>query len=267
MGNYHRWLDRLQVMERKFRPSSWYLSALMLVAFVLGALSYHSWLALDNTPISLGGGKSKQLAAQLTEQAQQLASRNLELALERDANDRLKQMFAEQHQQQKALERELAFYRAIMAPGENADGVSIHGLELLPGLQPGSQKLKLVLTQLQKRKQALKGRVEATLIGLRDNKPTELDISKAGGKFSGFEFRYFQVLESELLVPADFELKRVRVKVIVPASRWSKGAQTEQEFSLPELLEGQKEAGIILEQNSQVTDNSAQNTEVRGSND
>ncbi|QBF83879.1 hypothetical protein EXU30_15235 [Shewanella maritima] len=37
MLNYHRWLDRLQVFERKSRSSSFYLLSLMCVAFLLGA--------------------------------------------------------------------------------------------------------------------------------------------------------------------------------------------------------------------------------------
>ena len=119
-----------------------------------------------------------------------------------------------------------------------------------------------------------------------------------------FSFRYFQTLEAEVNLPADFELSRVEAEVIVPASRWSKGAKAQQSFTAQELLvapDSESELGtrsggepdapeepladeayapaeegetsqisteprLLLEQKSQVSYNSAQQTDVRGSN-
>ncbi|WP_372873025.1 DUF6776 family protein [Shewanella sp.] len=267
MVNYQRWLDRLQVMERKFRPSSWYLGLLMLVAFLLGALSYHLTLSLDQPVLNLGGGKSKQLAEQLNKQNQLLASRNLELAVEKEANSQMQAMFAEQAAKQRELERELAFYRAVMMPNENAEGVTIHGMELLPAIQDGQQRIKVVLTQLQKRRQNIKGKLELTLTGLVDNQPSNLALEDIGGQLEPFDFRYFQVLETPVNLPEGFQLTGIKAKLKVTKGRYNKAAQAEQEFTLPMLTGETKEPGIILEQNSQVTDNSEQQSEVRGSND
>ena len=267
MPNYHRWLDRLQVIERQIRPSSVYLLLLLLVSFALGALSYDVAKLHYQPKAEVKADKSDQYILQLQQQAQTLAARNIELALEREANNNMQAMFVEQNVKQNELERELAFYRSVMAPENIADGVAINALEIEPSLEPRQYRIKLVLTQLEKRKRSLSGRSEVTLIGLQDGKTLTLKLSDLTDASFKFKFRYFQVLEGEFTLPEGFSLSRVKAKVIVPASRWTKGSQTEQEYNAQDLLVDEKEQGIILEQNGQVLDNSAQQTDLRGSND
>ncbi|MCK8043731.1 hypothetical protein MSG37_02445 [Shewanella sp. 1CM18E] len=267
MSNYHRWVDRMQVVERQIRPSSVYLLFLVLVAFVLGGLSYDFAKQHYLPKAAVKVDKSEQYIAQLQEQAQTLAARNIELAVEREANDNMQAMFVEQNAKNNELARELAFYRSVMAPENSADGVAINGLELTPSIEPRQYRIKLVLTQLEKRKRSLAGRGEITLVGLQDGKTVNLKLADLTDDSFKFKFRYFQILDGEFTLPEGFSLSRVKAKVIVPASRWTKGSQTEQEYSAQDLLVDEKEQGILLEQNGQVLDNSAQQTDVRGSND
>ncbi|MCG9745526.1 DUF6776 family protein [Shewanella sp. Isolate8] len=305
MPNYHRWVDRMQVLERKIRPSSVYLFCLVIVAFLLGVLTWDLWSANHSVTQTHSTAKEAELRQALKEQAEVLASRNLELSLEREANSNMQKMFLEQHQKQKSLDRELAFYRSIMAPEHQADGVAIHGLEMTPGPLANQFQVKLVLTQLQKRKQALKGQAKLAFVGVQQGKMVNLPLSALTDAKFAFSFRYFQTLEAQITLPTGFELSRVETEVIVPASRWSKGAKAQQSFSAQELLatpEPDSEVGarsggepnaieepqadeayapaeegegsqisteprLLLEQNSQVSDNSAQQTDVRGSND
>lgn len=305
MPNYHRWIDRMQVLERKIRPSSVYLFCLVIVAFFIGVLTWDLWSSHNAVRPAQSNGREAELRQALKEQAEVLASRNLELSLEREANSNMQKMFLEQHQKQKALDRELAFYRSIMAPEHQADGVAIHGLEMTPGPLANQYRVKLVLTQLQKRKQALKGQAKIAFMGVQQGKMVTLPLASLTDTKFAFSFRYFQTLEAEITLPADFELSRVEAEVIVPASRWSKGAKAQQSFTAQELLVtpdsetdvGTRSGGepdapeepladeayapaeegetsqistdprLLLEQNSQVSDNSAQQTDVRGSND
>ncbi|WP_394146735.1 DUF6776 family protein [Shewanella atlantica] len=236
MANYHRWVDRIQVIERSIRPSSVYLCLLMLVAFTLGGVSYDLWSEHNQPVIENNTEQTDALVKQLKNQAQVMASKNLELTLEREANDKMQQLFTEQHKKQRELERELSFYRSIMAPENNAEGVSINGLELTPGLLPRQYRVKLILTQLQKRKQSLKGRAEIKLVGVQAGEAMELDLTKLADLQLNFKFRYFQILEGEFVLPEGFELSHVKTKVIVPSSRWTKGSQAEIEFAAADLL-------------------------------
>ena len=146
------------------------------------------------------------------------------------------QLFSEQHQKQRELERELSFYRSIMAPENSADGVSINGLELTPSLLPRQYRMKLILTQLQKRKQSLKGKAEIKLVGVQDGEALELDLAKLADLKLSFKFRYFQILDAEFTLPEGFELSHLKAKVIVPSSRWTKGSQAEVEFAAVDVL-------------------------------
>ncbi|GIU21605.1 hypothetical protein TUM4644_12710 [Shewanella colwelliana] len=304
MPNYHCWVDRMQVVERKIRPSSVYLFFLVLVAFFAGVLTWEIWSSQHQVVQVNTDGREVEISQALTEQAEVLAARNLELSLEREANQNMQAMFLEQHQKQKELDRELAFYRSIMAPEHQADGVAIHGAEMSAGLLPQQYRVKLVLTQLQKRKQGLKGRAELNFVGLQGGKVVSLPLSSLTEDKFNFSFRYFQVLETVVTFPEDFEFSRLEAKVIVPASRWSKGATAEQSFTAQELLpkpeildselsseamqvlqfgsaamaetqtevdanssQNSQQPRLLLEQNGQVSDNSAQQTDVRGSND
>ncbi|QYJ85340.1 hypothetical protein K0I73_14175 [Shewanella mesophila] len=322
MPNYHRWVDRMQVIERKIRPSSVYLLLLILVAFFTGVLTWDIWSSQHQVIANPSNAREAELSQALKAQAEVLASRNLELSLEREANNNMQQMFLEQHQKQKELDRELAFYRSIMAPEHQADGVAIHELEMSPSLLTNQYRVKLVLTQLQKRKQALKGKADLLFIGLQQGKVAKLSLGDLTEDKFNFSFRYFQSLETVVQFPDGFELSRVEAKVTVPSSRWSKGASAEQAFTVQELLNRTEsileevggdevnenalkqglapsqddiiapesdatspqalpenhddesasslispEPRLLLEQNGQVSDNSAQQTDVRGSND
>ncbi len=237
MANYHRWLDRVQVLERKMRPSSVYLLLLVWVAFVFGGVSYNLWSDYNQPTSENNTEQFGKLTKQLNVQAQILATRNLELALSRETHAKMQGLFAEQYSKEKNLLRELAFYRSIMAPESIADGVAIHGLELTSDLLPSQYRLKLILTQLQKRKQSLKGRAEFTFIGVQNRKVVELSLAQlTDDKSLSFQFRYFQVLEAEIILPDNFKLSRILVKVIVPSSRWTKGSQAEMEFFAFDLL-------------------------------
>jgi|GEM_PF-784725 len=236
MPNYHRWIDRMQVIERKIRPSNVYLCLLVFVAFALGGLSYNLWPEQNMSVVDNNTEHTDTLVKQLKNQALVIASNNLELTLEREVNDKMQQLFSEQHQKQRELERELSFYRSIMAPENNADGVSINGLELIPTLLPRQYRLKLILTQLKKRKQSLKGKAEIKLVGAQNGEAVELDVAKLANLKLNFQFRYFQILDTEFILPEGFELSYLKTKVIVPSSRWSKGSQAEIEFAAIDVL-------------------------------
>ncbi|MEI6860498.1 MAG: DUF6776 family protein [Shewanella sp.] len=237
MENYHRWLNRVQALERKIRPSSVYLLLLVWVAFVLGGLSYSLWSGYNLPALENNIEQIDKLTKQLNIQAQSLAVRNLELSLSRETHAKMQELFTDQYSKEKDLLRELAFYRSIMAPESIADGVAIHDLELTSDLLPSQYRLKLILTQLQKRKQSLKGRAELTFIGVQNGKVVELSLAQlTDDKSLSFQFRYFQVLDAEITLPESFKLSRVLVKVIVPSSRWTKGSEIEMEFLALDLL-------------------------------
>ncbi|QIR15270.1 DUF6776 family protein [Shewanella aestuarii] len=265
MLNYHRWLDRLQAIERKKRTSGSYLIALILTAFVIGVLSHQIWLSFAPEVIQHSSSGKRKLLDELEQQAKVLASRNLALTIEQEANKNLQQMFSEQLVRQKELEKELRFYRSLMVPETEVDGVMIHGVELLPGMVTNQQQLRVILTQQQKRKANVQVSVDADFIGVQADNVSEYRLSKLNDKTYQFGFKYFYVMDTDFSLPADFVLQRINIKVTVQAARGVKGGSIEQVFDLAdintinsEITNSEKEPRVILEQNSQVSDNSPQ---------
>ncbi|MCL1067259.1 hypothetical protein L2735_10615 [Shewanella olleyana] len=236
MLNYHRLLDRMQVQERKFRSSGLYLSALILISFIVGVLSHTVFISEVVEPQD-EAIEITELKTELKQQSHVVSRLEIALSIEKEANANMKQMFGKQIQQQKTLEQELAFYRSLVSPEKEVDGVAIHGLELSKGLLPDSYQMRLILTQLQKRKNGVKGVADIVLVGVQDEKQVEISLSDLQIEKFNFSFRYFQMFDAEISLPQDFDLQRIKAVVQVSATRGAKGGRIEQTFEISELLE------------------------------
>ncbi|NRD72948.1 hypothetical protein HQQ94_06790 [Shewanella sp. VB17] len=192
-----------------------------------------------NQPIEKSNTQeTDKLTEKFNIQAQVLVSKELELTLVKETSNKMQQIFAEQHNKQRELERELNFYRSVVAPESSADGVFIDEINLTLSLLPRQYRLKLILTQLQKRKQSLKGKSSIILVGIQNKKIVELDLAQLldDKELFDFNFIYFQIQEMEFTLPEGFELSRVKVSVKVPSSRWEKGSVANIEYSIEQLL-------------------------------
>lgn len=255
MSVYRRWLEHLHLHRRGIFLLRLYGLLFFFIGFSLGVVTY---FYCSESPFGDNHDKHaliESLNSELKLKLSELASKEMELAVSQQSSNDLKEMFAKQLEQEKQLQRELSFYRSVMAPEKIADGVVIQGVELRAGLLAGQQRLELVLMQLQKRKQPIKGMLNVKLIGVKNNQRTSFMLNKIIKKKLDFNFRYFQLIDAEFVLPAEFELARIEVKVVIPRSRWTKGAQMMQTFTIPEISEQQKEPSIILEQITQVKDN------------
>ncbi|MBE8168423.1 MAG: hypothetical protein HAW66_08650 [Shewanella sp.] len=285
MPNYERWRNRLQVIEHKYLPVNRYLFLIVVLAFGLGIVSYYYYQYLLPEK-SHKAYEITKLKKSLNHQAQELATRNLELSIEKEANANMEVMFLDQENKIKGLDRELSFYRSIMTPEKTAEGISVYDLQLEPSIIQAQKDLTLVLIQQSKRQRSVKGHVNLTLIGVKEGKEVRQSLNEITESEFKFNFRFFQELNTRLSLPSDVDWKKVLVKVIVPASRWSKAQQTEREFEMSELEadetsltqlavdelmqrkalkietksdgENQTEALRILDQNAKVLDNSSQ---------
>ncbi len=94
MPNFRGGLNWRQPVAH-YRLSSIHLAILVLVAFLLGAGASYGWLNRDTDAEPQEGSLAGIFAEQET-QTQQLAARNLELAVAQEANAQMQQMFGEQ---------------------------------------------------------------------------------------------------------------------------------------------------------------------------
>lgn len=153
----------------------------------------------------------------MTSSADQLRGRLVELETQLDVEARataeLREQLAESRGSIDELERELSFYREVMAPEEVEDGVVLRAPVLRSGDLPGYWRYQLVAQRGGGGRSVYKGDLQATLRGNLSGVPhsvtfAELDESLLTDTFN-LSFRYFQRFEGTLVMPPGFEPSRV----------------------------------------------------------
>ncbi|MDY6948984.1 MAG: DUF6776 family protein [Pseudomonadota bacterium] len=113
---------------------------------------------------------------------------------------------------------QLTFYRGIVSPEDGIGGLRIQRFQVLPGAAEHHYRLRLVLVQSMRQETVVSGSVVVQLEGVRDNRPVQLALSETGQTTRAdgqlpFQFRYFQNLEQDIVLPDGFEPRAVNVEV------------------------------------------------------
>ncbi|WP_111976950.1 DUF6776 family protein [Algibacillus agarilyticus] len=174
-----------------------------------------------------------QREVELASAKQELNYVRVELEVEKAA---IKQVQADLLQVQRSyteLKKEITFYQNVMAPEMHAEGVVLENFIIEPTLNENRFRYKIVLVQTRKQKSHAKGYVKLKIAGQEAGQIKEIDISDLTSTdltSTKFNFRYFQVLEGEFVLSADFQAERVFLSVIVPKTRWQKESRLETDF-------------------------------------
>jgi cell division protein FtsL len=114
-------------------------------------------------------------------------------------------------------EEELMVYRGIVSPQDGVSGLRIQSLSVVPADGERHFVVRLVLVQAIVHSRRVSGTVKLQLEGVQDGRMTALDaadlVSDKASYDMAYEFRYFQGLESELILPVGFEPGRFRVEI------------------------------------------------------
>ena len=154
--------------------------------------------------------------------------------ISRDANRDLERTLAERDEEIASLRADIAFYERFVGATGQRRGLSVHTLEMRR--QDGDAwHFVATLTQNVNRGAVNDGRLALSVEGTRGDRMEKLSWStlrkQANAPGQAYSFKYFQQLEGEILLPADFKPLRVTVR-LVPQS----GSAVEQSFPWPETL-------------------------------
>jgi hypothetical protein len=112
------------------------------------------------------------------------------------------------------LQKDVSFYKEIMAPSDNNKGLQVQIVELSAGSENKRYAYKIVLAQVASNRQYVSGVAAVNLIGTRDGEQEILplrDVSEVEELGINFRFRYFQNFEGELILPESFEPQQLQV--------------------------------------------------------
>jgi Tfp pilus assembly protein PilN len=114
-------------------------------------------------------------------------------------------------------EEELMVYRGIVSPRDGVSGLRIQSLSVVPADGERHYVVRLVLLQAVVHSRRVTGTVKLQLEGVQDGRMTSLEaadlVPDKASYDMAYEFRYFQGLECELILPVGFEPGRFRVEI------------------------------------------------------
>ncbi len=160
---------------------------------------------------------------------QQLAVLEASRRIDEDAYSQVEERLLELQEELAERQKDLNFYRGIMAPESQAEGLQIKEMSLLQLAEEKYFRMYLVLMQAVNHSRIVSGRVRISVDGVQDGKSVTLDLSqlsRPGEQIEPivFSFRYFQEFERELLLPEGFVAERINV-VPVPSRRPSRAVR------------------------------------------
>ena len=135
-------------------------------------------------------------------------------------------------------EEELMVYRGIVSPQDGVSGLRIQSLSVVPADGERHFVVRLVLVQAIVHSRRVSGTVKLQLEGVQDGRMTALDaadlVADKASYDMAYEFRYFQGLECEMILPIGFEPGRFRVEI---APNDAHAEKVEQSFEWSDVTE------------------------------
>jgi hypothetical protein len=213
-------VDLTTSLLRKKRP------IVVLVVILVLALALEAGFYLGQHAAYSGMGAEPETYQAMQEELifveNALRSRGAELEIlgtrrevDRQALELVRKDLAGQNEEIAALNEGLTFYRSLMSADDIAPGLRLRGIELMAGEQPRQYFFRIVLQQESRKHEQLKGSLTATISGMTDGAPMEYSLAELSEDYGDagipLQFRYFQSIEGQLVLPEGFEPGEVRV--------------------------------------------------------
>ena len=224
--------SKLVIKQQKSRL--WYVTAGFLVLFVFVSTyvagRYLALVDLATTKDELAISQQRLTATQsaLDKASESLVMQKQSSQVDNQSNQELVNNVKSLQQTQNALEEELKFYRKIMAPEREQEGLAIDALQISKTDQVDEFHFRVTLIQAGKQSQFLKGDIILRLSGLLNGKNTEYDFRELGpfkAKHFQFQFKYFQNIQGFINLPSGFEAKKLTVAAQTKGRRKNQKAE------------------------------------------
>lgn len=148
---------------------------------------------------------------------QQLTNARMGSEVDRRTIEAVRQEMMEQQQESADLREEIAIYKGLLMPGKGDRGLSVRSWSV--SAREGRRfHYRLVVQQLENQHAPVRGDATVTLLGVDDaGKERSIPLREVSRKHKRrsveLNFTYFQVIDGELDLPADFTPQRVQIAV------------------------------------------------------
>lgn len=154
---------------------------------------------------------------------QQLANAELGAQVDATSLESVRKLVAALQQKLAANEEELGLYQNLLQENDKEAGLQIGRLVLKPAVENGAVAYRLIVQQKAANLKQVKVNVAIRLEGLRDGQSETLGFDEMDVQIATLPlqvtFKYFQIMEGSIRVPAGFQPLAVLVNV------WKDGAE------------------------------------------
>jgi hypothetical protein len=194
---------------------------LALLAVALGGYFYGYFEA--SRLFSVTSADNARLSASLLEARDEVESLRSEVAIagrsnlvDQRATEEVQSTVSSLRERIMQLEQDVSFYRQVMSPGSDELGIIIAEFDVTPMDGAGRYHYKAVFRQAGAGDRVLEGKVQIDIAGRLDDQRQVLSLATIlleGRTFDpALNFRYFQNLEGEFILPEGFVPEQVEVK-------------------------------------------------------
>ena len=210
--------SNLVIKQQKSKP--WYVGVgsaaalLLTVTFLLGRFLAISDLTETKEKLQLAEAGLAETRGALDSVSESLVMQKQSAQVDSLSSAELINSVKALQQTNNDLEAELVFYRKIMAPELDKDGLTVDSIRVSKTDQQRNYHFHATLIQAGKQSQFLKGNVIMKLQGELNGQNKEYDIRELGtfkSKHFQFQFKYFQNIQGFVELPAGFEVKTMTV--------------------------------------------------------
>jgi hypothetical protein len=154
----------------------------------------------------------------ITRLRQELMLTSQEVVLDQKTLSEVQQAVTNLRQQNSELEQEVIFFRSIMAPEDNAEGIVLGQLRIMQAAR-GAYHYNWRIFRRGDNSQVVRGRAVFTLHGRLDGEDHVIPFSKISQQHFGsdiaLQFRYFQTIEGDANLPDNFVPSNLHVDVSI----------------------------------------------------
>ena len=210
----------------------------LLVGYGLG----YSQVIFDRSENARLSNEVAQAEVQLEQLRSDAIDARLTADVEGEAANALRRDMTQLRQANARLREEVTFYKSLMAPGSDVEGLRVAELEILPTEADNEFNFEVLLSQVALRRRYIAGDLRIEVIGRFAGDQASAGVFQADAGLAlteltdintyplKFRFRYFQDLAGRITLPEDFVPATVRVSATQTAER-----PVEATFAWPEL--------------------------------
>lgn len=189
--------------------------SLVLSAFLLGLVVGGSLYWYAKRENLLKQEEIGRIAADKNELLRKLAAADVESRILRSSQANLKKTLEEREATIAEHEASLEFYRQLMVVDNKKEGLDLNTYVVTPGDMPGSHHFRFAFVQYAKQHVVIRVKVNIRLEGVEGGRMAVYYLRDllpmANPAFGQLEFKYFQVIEGDMQLPAGFEPRQIVV--------------------------------------------------------